>query len=345
MPTSELARPVEHGGDLAAASAAYGEPKNGWLDLSTGINPYPYPIDDLPPHVWVQLPSPSALSQLCDAARGAYGVSQKTALTAVPGASAAISVLPRLVEARRKVAIISPTYGEYARSWALAGHDVREVPNLPRASGLDVVVVCNPDNPTGRLFDNNELLALADDLGVGGGMLIVDESFADPQPRLSLAYDAPHPALVVVRSFGKFYGLPGIRLGFCFGARRFINRIETAIGPWAISGPAIVIGTAALNDAAWAQSMRHHLVDQAHGLDSLLTHFGLTVQGGTPLFRLAAAPGARRIHQRLAGEGIWTRAFSYAPQWLRFGLPGGDKKFARLEHAMARIDAGGSSIQ
>ncbi len=339
MPMSDLVRPAEHGGDLAMATATFGNPQNGWLDLSSGVNPDAYPVPELPANVWSRLPSPHGVDELCDLARVAYGVPQNAALIATPGAQAAISMLPRIVEPRRKVAVVSPTFAEHARAWTSAGHEVREVPNLPGAGGIDVVVVCNPDTPTGRLFDQNELLAMADDLGVGGGMLVVDESYIDPRPRQSLASDAPHPALAVIRSFGKFYGLPGLRLGFVFGARRLMGRLETALGPWAVSGPAIAVGAVALADEAWAKTMRHQLVDQARRLDDLLTGQGLNVIGGTPLFRLISSLNARRLRDDLARQGIWTRNYSYAPQWLRMGLPATDADISRLDQALTAISA------
>lgn len=337
MPMSDLVREAEHGGDLAAATAAFGNPADGWLDLSTGINPYAYPVPEMPAHVWSCLPGADAVNALCEVTRAAYGVPQNAALIAAPGAQAAISMLPRIVEPQRKVAVVSPTFAGHARAWSAAGHEVREVPNLPGAGGIDIAVVCNPDTPTGRLFDQNELLAMADDLGVGGGMLVVDESYVDTLPRASLAGDAPHPALAVIRSFGKFYGLPGLRLGFVFGARRLMGRLETALGPWAVSGPAVAIGTVALDDSAWAKQMRHLIIDKAHRLDDLLTGHGLKVVGGTPLFRLVSALNARQVHQGLARQGIWTRKFSYAPQWLRFGLPATDAETSRLDRALTAI--------
>jgi len=337
MPMSDVVHGAEHGGDLAAATATFGNPAGGWLDLSTGINPTPYPVPELSDHVWTRQPSPHGLSELCDFARAAYGVPQNAALIATAGAQTAISMLPRIVEPRRKVAVVSPTYAEHARAWSAAGHEVREVPNLPDASGIDVVVVCNPDTPTGRVFDHNELLAMADDLGVGGGMLVVDESYIDPRQRQSLAGDAPHPALAVLRSFGKFYGLPGLRLGFVFGARRLMGRLETALGPWPVSGPAIAVGCAALADEAWSKSMRHRLVENARRLDDVLTAQSLNVIGGTPLFRLVSAPNAWRLRDGLARQGIWTRSYSYAPQWLRLGLPATDADYARLDKALTAI--------
>ncbi|VAW13977.1 L-threonine 3-O-phosphate decarboxylase [hydrothermal vent metagenome] len=339
MPMPELVRGVEHGGDLAAATAAFGTPPDGWLDLSTGINPNAYPMPDLPPRLWSARPDAHALERLCEVARAAYGVAQNAALIATPGAQAAISMLPRIVEPQRKVAVISPTFAEHARAWSMAGHLVREVPHLPRAGDVDIVVLCNPDTPTGRFFDQNELLAMADDLGVGGGMLVVDESNIDPRPRQSLAGDAPHPALAVIRSFGKFYGLAGVRLGFAFGARRLMGRLEAALGPWAVSGPAIAIGTTALGDEAWAKAMGHQIIDQAHRLDKLLTGHGLKVLGGTPLFRLVSLPNALRSRDGLARQGIWTRSFGFAPQWLRLGLPANDAELARLGRALTALAA------
>lgn len=332
---SDLANAVEHGGDLEAATAAYGLPKGGWLDLSTGINPNPYPLPAIPDDAWLNLPSAASLQALVEAARSAYGVPERAALAAAPGAQSVISLLPRLVEPKRRVAVVSPTYGEHARAWALAGHDVREVPTLPKADGLDIVALCNPDNPTGRVFEEGELLALADDLGIRGGTLVVDESFVDPVPHQSLARESPHPALIVIRSFGKFYGHGGIRLGFAFGARRLINRLEGALGPWPVSGPALRVGIAGLGDGAWGQRTRHQLADRAAQLETLLTGQGLISIGGTPLFQLVSSPQARRVHEALAREGIWTRRFPYAPQWLRFGLPATDADFGFLERAFA----------
>lgn len=337
MSASDLTRPAEHGGDLDRASAHFGNPKEGWLDLSSGINPHGYPVAEIPGEIWQTLPSARAQAHLCEVAKAAYGVPQKAALIAAPGAQSIISLLPRLVEPRRRVAVVSPTYSEHSRSWAIAGHEVREVPNLPAAGDLHVAIVCNPDTPTGRLFDNNELLALADDLGVRGGTLIVDESYVDAQPTNSLAQDAPHPALIVIRSFGKFYGLPGVRLGFAFGARRLMAKLEAALGPWPVSGPAIAIGSTALGDKEWTKNMRHQVIDEAHRLDGLLILHGLKVMGGTPLFRLASISNARHVHEGLARLGIWTRAYSFAPQWLRVGLPGSDAELARLDRAMSAL--------
>jgi cobalamin biosynthetic protein CobC len=336
---SDLVRPVEHGGDLEAATAAYGAPKGGWLDLSTGINPMPYPLPPIADDAWTQLPSRAALYALIEAARAAYGVPDRAALAAAPGAQGAISLLPRVVEPGRRVAVVSPTYGEHARAWALAGHEVREVPTLPKAEGLDIVALCNPDNPTGRVFDIAELMALADDLGVRGGTLVVDESFVDPVPARSLAKESPHPALVVIRSFGKFYGHAGIRLGFVFGARRLVTRLEGAFGPWPVSGPAMTIALSGLRDEAWVRRTRHQLVERSNQLGDLLEKNGFSPIGATPLFRLVSAPNARRIHDALAREGIWTRAFPYAPQWLRFGLPGTDADFGFLERALGGLVA------
>lgn len=332
---TDLARPVQHGGDLEAATAAYGAPKDGWLDLSTGINPAPYPLPLVPDEAWTRLPSAGALYALVERARAAYGVPDTAAFAAAPGAQSLLSLLPRTVDPGRRVAVVSPTYGELARSWALAGHEVREVPTLPKAEGLDIVAVCNPDNPTGRVHDAGELMALADDIGLRGGTLVVDESFVDPVPAQSLARESPHPALVVIRSFGKFYGHAGIRLGFAFGARRLVTRLEAALGPWPVSGPAIAVGLAALADDGWARRTRHQLVERAHQLDDLLTDHGFSSVGGTPLFRLVSSPHARRVHERLAREGIWTRAFPYAPQWLRFGLPATDADFGFLKRVLA----------
>lgn len=329
--------PIRHGGDLAAATARYGAPAGGWVDLSTGISPFAYPLPGLDAEVWQRLPASDRVEALRQAARRAYGVNEHARIAPAPGAQALIDHLPHIGGGVARVAVVSPTYSGHAEAWRRNDHIVTEVSGLPDADDFDVVVITSPNNPDGRLFSRDDLIALADDLGMREGVLVVDESYADVVPHRSLAGEANHRALLILRSFGKFFGLAGLRLGFALGPGRTIGRLEAVLGPWPVSGPAIEIGIAALSDRDWIEAMSVRLVDTAHRLDGMLKEVGFAIVGGTPLFRLAEHEHAARLHRALAVEGVWTRRFDYAPHWLRFGLPASDAAFARLERALATI--------
>lgn len=324
-----------HGGDLDRAAAIFGSPAEGWLDLSTGINPWPYPLPALSGGAWTRLPDAAGLDELATAARDAYGVDPEAAIVAAPGTQALIQAVPRLAQAG-EVRVLGPTYGEHAPAWALAGHNVAETSDLAAlADGLRAVVVCNPNNPDGRRLPKDTLMTLARQLDEAGGVLVVDEAFADVAPEASLAPVASAPGLVVLRSFGKFFGLAGVRLGFALAAPGPARRLVELLGPWAVSGPAIEVGRQALSDGAWIADTRRRLAGEAAALMDVLAGAGLGDAGGTDLFRLARTTNAAALQQRLAAAGIWVRIFPERPGLVRFGLPGGDGPRARLAAALA----------
>ncbi|TVR81004.1 MAG: threonine-phosphate decarboxylase [Rhodospirillales bacterium] len=318
-----------HGGGLDAASKRFGIARERWLDLSTGINPAAYPVPAIPPAAWEQLPDSTLLQRLQAGAARAYRADDPAGVVAAPGTQALIQWLPRLVSPRR-VAVISPTYNEHVPAWAAADHEVDTVTADAVPASADVVVVVNPNNPDGRVVPPQRLAELG-----RGRLLVVDEAFADTDPEVSMAPDAHHDGLVVLRSFGKFFGLAGLRLGFAVTGTGRAAALGAVLGPWAVSGPAAVIGTTALNDTAWIASTRRRLVDRAERLEALLADAGLTVVGGTSLFRLVDDPDAAALHRHLTGRAILTRPFEDRPSWLRFGLPGDNSAFARLEDALA----------
>ncbi|MHA6345034.1 threonine-phosphate decarboxylase CobD [Roseivivax sp. CAU 1761] len=321
----------DHGGNLDAAMAAHGGARADWLDLSTGINPEPYPLPPLPPEAWTALPTRSEMAALAEAARLAYA----TPLAAVPmaGAQAAIQLLPRIAP-DGPVRILAPTYNEHAASFRAAGRAVEEVARPEALAGAGVAVIVNPNNPDGRRSTPLALSALAREVG----LLVVDESFADPEPDLSLA-PAPPPNALILRSFGKFYGLAGLRLGFALAAPDLARRLAEAAGPWPVCGAAIVAGRAALGDAAWQAATRARLARDAARLDALAGAAGWAPVGGTPLFRSYAVPGGAAAAQAaLARARIWTRAFPYRAEWLRLGLPPGHG-WDRLARAVAGLRA------
>lgn len=319
--------PVDHGGDLGAIRARFPKAPEPWLDLSTGINAVPYPVAGLPAESWSRLPTRQQEQALLDAAARRYGVGDRAAIVAAPGTQALIQLLPRLVPMSR-VAVVGPTYEEHEVCWARQGHDVGVVATLAEAAGADVVVVVNPDNPSGRLVPPKMLRG-------HDGLLIVDEAFVDLLPvTASLAHDLP-PNTVVLRSFGKAYGLAGVRLGFAIAPPPLAGRLRDELGPWAVAGPALEIGRRALSDEAWLEASAARLAADRARLDAVLVAAGLEVLGGTPLFRLTRHHDAPAVADKLARAGIHVRRFPRAPQWLRFGLPARDDDFDRVAAALA----------
>jgi cobalamin biosynthetic protein CobC len=232
--------------------------------------------------------------------------------------------------------VLGPTYAEHVRVAALVGHSAMEVGDIGQLADADLAVVVNPNNPDGRLLAQGALLALADALQSRGGLLVVDEAFMDvAAPDASLAGELAPGNIVVLRSFGKFFGLAGLRLGFALAAPDVAARLAAWLGPWAVGGPAIAIGEAALADVAWAQATRDTLRRESRRLDEMLSKAGLHVAGGTSLFRLARTPAASELYHHLGRAGILVRRFAEQPAWLRFGLPGGEDAWMRLRTALA----------
>lgn len=318
----------DHGGNIDRAVGIFGGPAADWIDLSTGINRVPYPLPALPATAWTQLPTASARDGLIAAARAAYGTS--AAILPVAGAQGAIQMIPRLGPPGL-ARVLSPTYNEHAASLSAAGWRVETVSDPAEIAGADLGVIVNPNNPDGR----ESTPAALRDLAGKVGRLVVDESFADMTPGLSVAASAGQPGLLVLRSFGKFYGLAGLRLGFVLGDEAEIARLAAMAGPWPVSGAAIEVGRVALADRVWAETTIVRLQDEAHRIDGLAARAGWRPLGGTTLFRLYDTPDASAAQARLARARIWSRIFPWSARWLRLGLPGGDAEWARLERALA----------
>jgi len=327
---ADMAPRLQHGGGLDAAARRFGIPKAGWLDLSTGINPVPYPLPEVSVDHWARLPDETAEQDLLEAARAFYGVPDGARIVAAPGTQALIQLLPLLL-APSKVSVLGPTYGEHLECWRGAGHQASSHPmNADWPEDADVVVLVNPNNPDGHRWAPAEIIA-----GLRPGRLvIVDEAFADVVPAIStVAHTAPG-GLLVLRSFGKFFGLAGLRLGFAITDAPLADQLGQALGPWAVAGPALEIGARALRDAAWIDETRAGLAAHAARLDVIMAAHVDGHLGGTDLFRLYDV-GARDLHGILAAQGIWTRAFDDRPGLLRLGLPGDEKDFRRLAAALA----------
>jgi cobalamin biosynthesis protein CobC len=321
-----------HGGALEVARRLAPSAPKPWIDLSTGINPHAYPLPDLKPEAWARLPETEALAKLEGVAALRYRVAAQS-VVASPGSQALIHSLCHILP-RGGVGALGPTYGGFAAAFAAAGARVIEARRLEDMGGLDVAVVVNPNNPDGRIMPRADLLALHKRLARRGGALIVDEAFADFDAEESLAPALPASGAVVLRSFGKAYGLAGLRLGFALASPDIVPALRAALGPWPVSGPAIAIGVRALADADWLEETRARLGKDKARLDALLHGAGWRIIGGTRLFRLAAHAEARAAFKRLLAAGILARPFAGAPDRLRFGIPGDENGWERLAIAL-----------
>jgi len=310
----------DHGGGLDDAVARFGGAREDWIDLSTGINPVPYPRAPLPEAAWTALPDRAAHEALVAAARDFWAVPEAAAILPAPGASALIARIPALA-APGRVHIPAPTYNEHAAAfaahgWTEAAEGGEEAPQAR--------VLVHPNNPTGHWYGPGEVTA---------PLTVIDESFADTCPDRSLIGHAGGEGVLVLKSFGKFWGLAGLRLGFAIGPAPLIGKLAGMLGPWPVSGPALAIGAAALRDHGWAAETRRRLGADAARLDALMTGAGAELAGGTALFRLYRVSGAAAWQARLARARIWTRIFPYSDSWIRLGLPA-PEQWQRLEGAL-----------
>ncbi|SEW38506.1 L-threonine O-3-phosphate decarboxylase [Cognatiyoonia koreensis] len=305
----------DHGGGLDAAIAQFGGSRADWLDLSTGINPVPYPMPTLTADAWTALPDANGLKLLIDRARRFWNVPDDAEIIAAPGASSIIAQLPRL-KAPGKVAIPGPTYNEHGAAFRAAGWTLDD-------NGMDALVAVHPNNPDGHLWDATVVQA---------PFTIIDESFCDVVPDATLIHHAARKGTVVLKSFGKFWGLAGLRLGFAIGDPDILAQLGETLGPWQVSGPASQIGAEALADLAWSDETRQRLAADARQLDTLLLKQGAHLVGGTDLFRLYEVDNAKAAQQQLARHHVWSRIFPYADNWLRLGLPHPDR-WGQLEAA------------
>jgi cobalamin biosynthesis protein CobC len=332
---------AHHGGRLGVARSLFPHVPQPWVDLSTGINPRCYPAPRASQRSRNRLPEPTELAHLEALAAEAFAVDDPLRVVATAGTECALRLLPQLVNLQAAV-IVGPTYGSHADAWTRAGALTQTIAlddlhsQAARAVALTIV---NPNNPDGRIVERARLLELHDVLDAHGGMLIVDEAFADVAPEISVAAEAGTAVarqLVVLRSFGKFFGLAGLRLGFIVASPPLAAAIRGLIGEWPVSSDAIAAGLAAYADRRWIDRERASLQNTARRLDRLLALSGFELAGGTSLFRLARAADARERFAQLLAAGILVRPFDFDPTLLRFGLPRGRDQWRRLADALGR---------
>lgn len=309
-----------HGGALDRMRTLFPGVPEPWVDLSTGINPWPWPAAGLRLEGLERLPTEADRARCAEAMAAVFGVSRQAVLV-TPGSELPIHLLPTVLRPNR-VTVLSPSYGDHARVWRMAGCEVAEsAAPLAQAAAGDAVVICNPNNPDGRCFEPQRIEAARRRLSAANGWLIVDEAFADLQPDLSCARRVEAGNLIVLRSMGKFFGLPGLRLGALLGPPDLIGALSARLGFWSVSTPALVIGAAAYADPAWHEQTRQRLAAARQRLDGLLKQRRCRVVGGTDLFRYVQVADAGAVWDRLARQGVYVRRFSWTRRHLRIGIP------------------------
>jgi cobalamin biosynthetic protein CobC len=331
---------AQHGGRLGAALAAYPHAPQPWIDLSTGINPRSYRAPRARGTVLNRLPDTAQLQRLEAVAAEAFGVGDPGRVVATGGTEPALRLLPYVLRLDNAI-VAGPTYGSHVDAWKRAGASLRVVADSELEGSMvdrTAIIIVNPNNPDGRIVDRDHLRRLHDLVCARGGMLVVDEAFAEVTPWASvadIAGTAVAPKLLVLRSFGKFYGLAGVRLGFVVGAADVVACVRGAIGDWPVSVDALAAGLAAYTDRKWAEQTRVRLTRDAGRLDGLLSAHGFEIVGGTSLYRLVRDAGAASRFEHFAAAGILTRPFQHDATLLRFGLPGSAGAWRRLATALA----------
>ena len=326
---------AHHGGRLVEARSLFPEAEQPWVDLSTGINRRSYPAPRATSLARCTLPEPMELIQLEETAAEAFEVADPERVVAVAGTELALRLLPHALDLN-EAAVLGPTYSSHADAWERARSNVLGVTESTLNSCLDrplALTVVNPNNPDGRVLSHDRLLELHECVGNHGGVLIVDEAFADTDPSNSvsaIAGGSRASRMIVLRSFGKFYGLAGVRLGFIIAAPAIARRVRTLMGEWPVSADALAAGRKAYADHAWSARMRVLLRRSASRLDAMLRHAGFEIIGGTSLYRLVRSPDARLRFLRLLQAGVLVRPFDHDETLLRFGIPHGRAEWERL---------------
>ena len=324
-----------HGGRIDLARATF-PGIDRWTDLSTGIAPWAYPAVQ-GAEAAERLPDPADLAALEAAAAAFFGV-DAARVVAVPGSDLALRLLGQILRSRsspQRPAVVRPGYSGHESMWGARGVTTCSADAVAAmAQTHDILVLARPNNPDAVVADRTELHVAASLLAARGGHLIVDEAFADAGAQDSLA-GCDWPGLIVLRSFGKFFGLAGLRLGFVIAPCAIGEELRALIGDWPVSGPAVAAGLSAYRDSAWHRAQRARLSDASQRLADLLTHHRLEIVGRTLFFVLIHAVRRNDLFLHLAEAGVLTRPFANTPGWLRIGLPSDDRDWNRLGAALA----------
>lgn len=326
---------TRHGGDLSGFWVQNPEYKGNVIDLSTGINPHSYPVSECDMVKWNKLPQQANEAALLNAA-AAYLNCDPKHLLASPGSQILISQLPHIVQ-NRTVQIVSPTYGEHSTCWKNAGHTILRTPaGKGLADNADVCIITNPNNPDGFVTKREIIVSYAKSLAARGGMLIVDEAFADVAPEISVVDLVEQLPIVVLRSFGKFFGLAGARVGFLVSGSKINTALQKKLGPWAVSGPALDVAARAYTDEKWIAETRRNLAQKMEYLVNLMVKSDFNYVGGTSLYGLFEHAEMAEVNQILISAGIYARTFDYNPNWLRLGLPANERDWLQLQTTLEK---------
>lgn len=331
---------LHHGGRLAQAINQYAIPRTQWLDLSSGVSPWHYPVADIDSSYWNRLPEEE--DGLEQTARQYYGCNS---LLAVAGSQAAIQQLPFIYKAQQQqqqkqqeqrgiAGLPLVGYKEHQKAWQKAGFRIEHYHNTPTAEQLarwQILVVINPNNPTAKLFSQQQLLNFKAQLD--GGLLVVDEAFADIDESQSVTHLCPMVNVVVLRSIGKFFGLAGVRVGFVLAQSQWLEALAIELGPWTIAGPSRQLCQQALMDKTWQQQQRLRLLASSQRLQQVLQPYSSTAVAGTGLFQTLTLTQAATWHHLLCQQGIFTRLTDERDA-LRFGLPANEQQWQRLTQAL-----------
>jgi len=310
-----------HGGNIQQASEKYGLPLAQWIDLSTGINPRSYPFSTLDKRYYQQLPYLDPY--FIKAAKKYY---QTRNILPVPGSQSVIQLLPDMLSSGN-LWVPEVGYQEYAYQWQQNGRTILSYPSFDVEESIDSIslsieqgevdhlLIINPNNPTGLIIPVDVISAWATQLHSRGGKLIVDEAFVDMQPEqsvFSLEEKLPEN-MIVLRSFGKFFGLAGVRVGFVSAAQDVMGILQWRLGPWFVNGVAQQIATEALSDTQWHEDIRAQIIKDSSVtialFEPLMRPFQAKLLTNSGLFsswRMKAAQG-QVLYERLAERGVLVR--------------------------------------
>lgn len=327
-----------HGGALDAMKQLFPCAPEPWLDLSTGVNPWPYDGGVSSLQSATLLPTAAAHTACRDAMAAAVGAPADSLLLA-PGSELLIRLLPSVLSLN-SVCVLSPSYADHEMAWQRSATNVvTHSDPLRLVNQVDGLVICNPNNPDGRTWTRQQLTRAREALAAKGGYLIVDEAYADLQPELSMAASGGESGLIIFRSFGKFYGLPGLRLGALIAPPSIVAGMSELLGVWPVTGPTLECATAAFRDAEWQRMTREHLRVMRCAMDTKLRDAGIIVKGGTDLYRYVDVTDAKTLWNALAERGIYTRRFSWSNTTLRIGLTSSEADLQRLCDALSSVAA------
>jgi threonine-phosphate decarboxylase len=220
------------------------------------------------------------------------------------GSTELIFLLPKAL-ALRQALIPGPTFSEYAAAMRAVGGEASPLLALPEeefrlrptqvAAALgrsyDCVWQCNPNNPTGQLWAKAQVLELWEQTRRVGASLIVDEAFIDYCEADSVVSEAmSRVGLLVLRSFTKFYGMPGLRVGYLVAEPAVIRRVEEIRLPWSVNSLAQVAATASLDETAYAVQSRRLVGEERPRLAAALVNLGLKPCPSSANFLLVRLP-------------------------------------------------------